>query len=172
MGKFIFNEIFEDEPHEFAKIKGSQRIQINSILSAMAVGVIAIMISNGTAQKISDWIIIQLSAPIPLLITSSLFFSKTSYRHKREYPYWNVAAGITHSLGYFSIINAVVLVLFFGGYETAAWVMLVMVLVLIFLYSLIDYLLNKKRIAEKLVKLLIYFAIIFVGTAPMLKSIF
>lgn len=169
MKRIIFTEIFTEPPHEFAKAKGSQRIQINNILSAIAVAIIAILISNNSTVKISDWIITQLSASIPLLITSSLFYAKTCYRGKKEYPYWNFAGGIAHSLGYFGIINAITLLMYFGGYLIASWVLIISVFFLVILYSSMDVMLNKKRLVEKIIKFVLYISIIAIGTYPMLK---
>ena len=172
MKPLSFTEIFStDDCHEFAKIKGSQRIQVNSILTAISVTIVAILINSTTLQKSSNWVLFQLSASIPLLVTSSLFYTKTSYRSKKEYPYWNTAASLSHSLGYFAIINSMTLIMFFRGYKLSAYVLIVSIIILIIVYSLMDYFLNKKRLFEKLVKFVIYVAIIFFGTLPLLRAI-
>lgn len=170
--KIIINETFDiNEGHPFANIKGSQRIQVNNILAAISIALIPILITDSSPIKISDWIMIQLSASIPLLISSSLFYTKCCYRHQKEYDLWNSAAMITHSLGYFGIVNSTALLMYFHGYSTASWILIIAVIISILVYSIIDVYLKPSRFIEKLLKLIFYLLTIRIGTDPITHDI-
>lgn len=170
--KFFLSETFKIvEGHEFANLKGSQRIQVNNILAAISIALIPILITDSSTKKISDWIMVQLSASIPLLITSSLFYTKCCYRPQKEYDWWNSAAMITHSLGYFGIINSTALLMYYHGYTTASWSLIIAVVISLLCYSAIDVFLKPTRFIEKLLKLIFYLLTIRVGTDPMTSDI-
>jgi hypothetical protein len=147
---------------EYAKAKGSDRIQINNVLSAACIGILSILLSVADA-RLSIWVIAQLAVAVPCLVTSSLAYAKMIYRPESEFGVWDTLAWATHSLGYLLVLNAVALLAYVNNHGGAAVIFLVATVVLFVAYSLIDILLKRSRLWEKLWKLLAYLALLFVG---------
>src|SRR5205085_3535324 len=109
----LFNQDFIDPPKKFGQAKGSVRIQINNVLSAICIALIAILTNNKNLNyAVYVDIFSELSIAIPCLVTSSLLYSKICYRPEKEYKLWNKWAWITHTFGYFLIINVLFLLLY------------------------------------------------------------
>lgn len=84
MKSYKTNEIDERQ-----RTKGSDRILINSILAAVSIAALAVMLDS-KEHKLNAWSIAQLAMSIPFLITSSLAYAKTCYRHDDEYYTWRL----------------------------------------------------------------------------------
>ncbi len=149
---------------EFAVKKGPARIIINNFLCAFAIALLVIYLKEISKQNTFDIIILQLTAAIPFLFTSSLSYTKISYRHPNEYHVWNNTAWLTHTIGYFLIINALFLILVFNKKYTIAFVFLGITIGLTLLYSIIDIVLDKKRLSEKLGKEFFYISCVVFGS--------
>src|ERR1700738_3677702 len=87
------------EQEERFRIRGSDRIQINNLLTAVSITVLSVLLSI-SKPGLSGWIIIQLAITIPCLVTSSLAYAKMCYRGADEYHIWDNLGWMTHSLGY------------------------------------------------------------------------
>jgi hypothetical protein len=170
----LFNQDFEKAPKQFASIKGSERIQINNVLSAISIAVVAILVGSNPNTRTSNPallnIIAELTASIPLLVTSSLLYSKICYRPASEYKYWNGGAWTTHTLGYFLIIDSLFLLLYSNNYHFAGYLLLILTLALVLVYSVLDVItagertLMNERLLEKIIKFICYLAIIYFGS--------
>ena len=148
--------------------KGSDRIQINNILSAVCIGALSVYLSL-SQEKISQWILVQLAVAIPCLITSSLAYAKLCYRVSDEYHIWDKLGWITHSLGYIMIINSISILLFQKNYITSLWLFITATVFLFIIYSILDIVAKRYRLKEKIIKLAIYLVILFAGSiAPII----
>ena len=155
---------------ENLRARGSDRIQVNNLLSAICIGALFFLLSTSN-QRINEWTTIQLSVAIPLLITSSLAYAKTCYRDFQEFRKWDILGWLTHSIGYLFILNAIFVLLYQSKYLFSAWLFIGSVLLLFVVYSVTDVLAKKSRWNEKLLKLILYFSIIFFGSIlPMLSG--
>lgn len=157
------NEAQKRKALEISRKKGSDRIQINNILSAVCVGVLSVLLSlSGT--RLSAWMIGQLACAIPCLVTSSLAYAKTCYRKKEEYSLWDNIGWLTHSLGYIMILNAMALMLYQANYRMITWIFLGTTIFLFLAYSVVDVVAKKRRLKEKGWKLAFYLLTVFVGS--------
>jgi hypothetical protein len=145
--------------------KGSNRIQVNNILSAVCLAALSVLLAQSD-KVFSPWIIGQLGIAIPFLVTSSLAYAKLCYRTGGEVKVWDVLGWFTHSVGYIMILNATALLLFLRkDYQLIAWLFLGATVSVFVLYSLLDILAKRSRFLEKSWKLLFYLLSIFAGSA-------
>ncbi len=142
--------------------KGSDRIQINNILAAASITILSVLLGL-SGKKFSDWMVIQLAAATPLLVTSSLAYAKTGYRNLREYPIWDHLGWTTLSLGYIMLLNALTIMLYTSNYSVASWWFVGTTILLFVVYSVLDIMANTKRLKEKGWKLGFYLALMFLG---------
>lgn len=150
--------------------KGSDRILINSILAAVSIATLAVMIDSKEPQ-LNAWSIAQLTMSIPFLITSSLAYAKTCYRHDDEYYTWDMLGWFTHSVGYIMMLNAITIILYSTNYKGTAWLYLFVIISLYITYTTIDIMAQKYRLKEKGLKLSFYLLLIFLGSIlPILIS--
>lgn len=145
----------------YCQIKGSERIQINNILTAVCIGALSLFLFF--EDKISPWSVGQLAMAVPLLVTSSLAYSKVCYRIG-EHRIWDPLGWFTHSIGYIMIINAITILIYKSNYHSVAWLFTAVVVFLFILYSMMDVIAKKRRFFEKTVKLLFYLFLIFIGS--------
>jgi hypothetical protein len=113
--------------------------------------------------KQSSWTIGQLAVAIPFLVTSSLSYAKVAYRKSHEATRWDTLGWIGHSVGYTAILNSTGICFMIVDLPGVAWIFLAVVVALFLTYSIIDVHAKRKRLKEKLLKLLFYFALIFIG---------
>src|SRR4030066_2425672 len=154
------DRISQDEKR---RLKGSDRIHINNILSAVCVSALSVLLAFSDT-KLSEIGLIQLTAAIPLLVTSSLSYAKTVYRRKDEVERWDFLGWLTHSTGYLMILNAISILLFNADYRTSAWTFISITAFLYILYSVVDIGLKRKRMKEKGLKLAYYLGFLFLGS--------
>jgi hypothetical protein len=144
--------------------KGSNRIQVNNILSAVCLAALSILLAQ-SGKDFSPWIIGQLGIAIPLLITSSLAYAKLCYRASTECRVWDGLGWFTHSVGYIMILNATALLLFLHKeYQQIAWIFLAATVAVFVLYSVLDIIAKRSRAAEKIYKLAFYLILVAVGS--------
>jgi len=154
---------------EMRRIKGSNRIQINNILGALCLGILTIIISL-SKEIVNTWIVSQLAIAIPLLVTSSLAYSKICYRAASEYNIWNNLAWVTHSFGYISILNAMAIFLSKSGYPIIAALFLGSIVLLHLIYTILNIMMDKSRLLVSTLKLFFYILLFCIGSIyPILK---
>lgn len=151
------------EIEERQRTKGSDRILINTMLAAVSIAALAVMLDS-KEHKLNAWSIAQLAMSIPFLITSSLAYAKTCYRHDDEYYTWDVLGWFGHSVGYIMMLNAIAIILYSTNYKGTAWLYLLVIISLYITYSVIDIMAQKYRLREKGSKLLFYLLLIFIGS--------
>ena len=145
--------------------KGSNRIQVNNILSAVCLAALSVLLAQSD-KEFSPWIIGQLGVAIPFLVTSSLAYAKLCYRTGGEVNVWDALGWFTHSVGYIMILNATALLLFLRKqYTVLAWLFLAATVAVFVLYSLLDILVKRSRFLEKTWKLVFYLLSLFAGSA-------
>ena len=144
--------------------KGSDRIQINNLLAAVCVAALALLLASTEGEPII-WSVAQLSLAIPILVLSSLTYSKTVYRDsQKEYETWDKFGWLSHSLGYLLLLNAITIYLYSMGTQFIAWLFIFTVVGLYIIYSVVDIYLEKERLFEKGSKLIFYLAVLFLGS--------
>jgi hypothetical protein len=144
------------------RAKSSDRIQIINILAAASITILALLL--GVSEKPqSSWIVIQLAAAIPLLVTSSMSYAKLGYRHQKELKVWDTLGWYTLSLGYGMMLNAMSLMLFVSNYYLPCMVFISITVVSFLFYNGLDVLLSAKRLKEKGWKFLAYILMIVIG---------
>ena len=144
------------------RAKGPERIQVNNMMSAVGLGVLSLLLSVSVRES-NAWLIGQVAASVPLLATSSLGYAKTLYRPANECKYWDTFGWFMHSLGYGLLLNGVALMLADRGYGTARWVFMCVVVALFVWYSVLDVVLNRRRLGERLAKLAFYLLVLVLG---------
>lgn len=153
----------EAEQHDWIRTRGSDRIQINNILAAACVAILSVLLGL-SGQQFSGWMVLQLAAATPLLVTSSLAYAKICYRDHREYPIWDTLGWVTLSLGYIMLLNALTLMLYITRYRAVTWWFIGATASLFVVYSVLDVLLKRERLTEKAWKLAFYLVLMFMGS--------
>jgi hypothetical protein len=160
----------EAEQNDWIRVKGSDRIQINNILAAACIAILSVLLGL-SGQQFSNWMVLQLAAATPLLITSSLAYAKICYRDHKEYLTWDTLGWVTLSLGYIMLLNVLAIMLYTSRYWAASWWFLGATALLFVVYSVLDVILKRKRLKEKAWKLAFYLVLMFLGSAlPMLAG--
>lgn len=144
--------------------KGSNRIQVNNILSAVCVTALSVILTLYQNQP-GAWIVAQLAMAVPCLVTSSLAYAKLCYRQTEERSLWDGLGWFTHSVGYSMILNATALLLYRSNYQATAWLFLGITAGLFVLYSMLDVVASRRRSLEKSWKLVFYLGLMGVGAA-------
>ena len=147
---------------EAIRVMGSDRIQINNILAAACIAILSVLLGL-SSERFSQWMVIQLAAATPLLVTSSLAYANISFRDIREFPIWDNLGWVTMSLGYSMLLNVLTLMLYASSYSAAAWWFTGANILLFVVYTALGVKANKKRIREKAWKLGFYLALMFLG---------
>ncbi len=148
---------------DLIRIKGSDRIEINNILSAVCIGVLSVLLGL-SKDGLNVWMIGQIALAIPCLVTSSLAYAKTCYRDRHECHIWDAFGWATHSLAYILILNALSIALYYSGQLAIAWIFVAVALLLFVLYSVLDIVADKRRLVEKASKLLFYIVLLLAGS--------
>lgn len=149
-------------PESLVRTKGSDRIQVNNILAAACVAILSVLLGLSD-QRFSNWMVLQLAAATPLLVTSSLAYAKICYRDMREYAIWDNLGWVTLSLGYTMLLNSLALMLYSSSYSAVTWWFVGASALLFAVYSVLDIAANRKRLKEKGLKLTFYLALLFCG---------
>jgi hypothetical protein len=93
----------------------------------------------------------------------ALSYAKVAYRSSNEAKRWDTLGWLGHSIGYTAILNSTGILLYGRGFVQVAWMFLGVVVSLFLIYSIVDVHAKRKRWKEKLLKLLFYFALLFIG---------
>ena len=156
--------------HDMLRTKGSDRIQINNILAAASITILSVLLGL-SGMRFSNWMVLQLAAATPLLVTSSLAYAKLSYRDSSEFPLWDGLGWAALSLGYIMLLNALAIMLYASHYPAASWGFIGVTVFLYIVYSLLDVIARRKRLKEKSWKLAFYLSLMFFGAVlPMLMG--
>jgi hypothetical protein len=147
---------------ESLRVMGSDRIQINNILAAACIAILSVLLGL-SGERFSEWMVIQLAAATPLLVTSSLAYANISFRDIKEYPIWDNLGWVTMSLGYIMLLNVLTLMLYASGYSAAAWWFMSITILSFVIYSALGVKANKERVQEKAWKLMFYLALMLLG---------
>lgn len=151
------------EQQPLPRNKGSDRIQINNLLAAVCVAALALLLTS-TQFKPSQWSVVQFALAIPVLVSSSLAYAKTTYRDVSEYRLWDFFGWCCHSLGYIMLLNAMVIFLNQASDPLVAWIFLGVIVLVYVLYSTIDVAAKRSRLLEKSLKLGFYLFLIGLGS--------
>src|SRR5262245_21007683 len=143
--------------------KGSNRIQINNILSAVCVTALSILLSLNQGREPSAWMVAQLAAAIPCLVTSSLAYATLCYRQESAGRGCAVLGWLTHSAGYIMILNATAILLYRTQYRQTSWPFLGVHAFVFVLYSVLDIVAKRQRLGEQTWKLGFYLFFIIAG---------
>jgi small-conductance mechanosensitive channel len=147
----------------YASAKGNNRIQINNILSAVCIGALSVLLAI-SSDRLSPGAVGQLAIAIPCLVTSSLSYSKITYRREEEHAIWDWLGWVTHSIGYALIINALAIMAYNSNYSGIAWLFLGVNTVLFTTYSIVDVAAKSNRLVEKVWKLVFYISLLIAGS--------
>lgn len=152
------------------RAKGSDRIQINNLLSAICIGVLTVLLSL-SQNIISEWVLVQISCAIPALIISSLSYAKISYRNLKEIKKWDYFGWGLHIFGYLMIINSLLLLLYQKSEFICFWIFLIFTYTIYLVYSVLDIINNIQNFKEKIIKICFFSLFLFSGSIlPILEK--
>lgn len=146
---------------DLAHRKGTDRIQINNLLSAVSMAALSVLLS--TDYEFNTALIGQLALSVPLLIISSLSYAKIAYRPIGEIHVWDNYGWWTHTVGLTMIMNAMALLLWQTNNVEIAIIFIAVNISLYTIYSVIDIFTKRSRMAEKLRKICIHILLILCG---------
>jgi len=130
--------------------KASSRIALNTRLIALTFSIFFLTINLRQELFSQKIVLLQLILAIPLLLTSTLAYSKVSYRERTNR--WEILSWITFVLGYSFLLNIVGILVGNIAGVLLATIFFVASWILTLTYSLIDISYNKSVIKERLVK--------------------
>ncbi len=165
-----------DTPSPETTLKGEQKIQINSHLTAVClVGAAYLLSIDKSSSFLLVFIMCQILCPIPLLITSSLAYLKIMTTKNEVNKCFDTLAWWAHSLAYGMILNSLTLIAFDKGFVFVGWLFFVCynflfsVYTSINVYSIYKLSLNEENVKftkswiRKSLNIIIYFLISFLG---------
>jgi hypothetical protein len=130
--------------------KAANRISLNSQLLPAAIGIFFITVNLRSEILLQKAVAIQLSLAIPLLLTSTLAYSKLGYREKVER--WNVLGWVCFAIAYSFIINVIGILLANIVGKDLSTTFFLTVWSLAFIYSMIDVSYDRKVLKERFIK--------------------
>ena len=141
-------------------VKASTRIALNRTLIAIAIGVFFLTINLREALLFQKILLLQLVLAVPLLLTSTLAYSKIGYREQIER--WNTLGWMTFIFGYAFLLNVIgILIGNIIGVMTAI-IFFVSSWILSLIYSFVDISYDNSVIKERLIKDALFISIQFV----------
>lgn len=143
-------------------VKADTRININSMLVAVSATVLFIISAINPSLFIQEfWLALQLVLIIPLLITSSLAYSKLGY--KKETRRWNTLGWVCFVIGFAFMINVTAILMNALGLMQIGLILIAVNFLLIFIYAVFDHKYGDGSIAEEILKyfLLVIIQIVF-----------
>ena len=130
--------------------KASTRVALNSGLLALVMGIFFLTINLKSELLSQEIVVIQLVLSIPLFLTSTLAYSKVSYKKHPEK--WDKLGWITFTLGYAFILNVVgiligrmISILISMIFFASSWI-------LALVYSFVHISYDRSKIKERIVK--------------------
>ena len=139
----------------YLKKKGSERIQINSLLLTISLGILSVVLL-ASKEQCSQVVIAELAVSIPLFKISSLAYTKLRYRPEIELRTWDFYGWITHSIAYVCVFCSFGMILFQNGHKSLAEVFFAVEIFTYFTYCLLDIYLEKSRAKTSTVKFLFH----------------
>lgn len=134
--------------NEAAALKANSRITLNTRLLAIAIGIFFVINLRPELLTMRT-LVIQLVLSIPFLLTSTLSYSKMSY--KKQIENWNTLSWVTFNVGYSFIVNAIGILL--GRFNVGiSLLFFVTSWVLTFIYSYIYLRYEKDKLTERIIK--------------------
>jgi hypothetical protein len=148
--------------------KATSRIDLNSDLLQVAIGAFFVIITMRAELLSSKPLLIQLVASIPLLLTSTLAYSKV--RYKKDVAGWNQLGWITFIIAYAFLMNTI-------GILIGVWIDVSMSLiffslscVLTIIHSAIEVKYDRKCLRERVLKDMLFISVqIVLGVLVVLK---
>ncbi len=145
--------------------KASNRVGINRSLIAIAIGVFFLTVNLNKQILMEEILVLQLVLSIPMLLVSTLAYSKLGYRKKTNR--WNILAWITFILGYTFLLNIIGILLSNTVGTRTALIYFTVTWLVSLAYSIIDISYSKVVWKERLLKDILFTAIIiFLGILP------
>lgn len=138
--------------------KSNTRININSMLVGVAATVLFVIASiSPEILKEEFWLALQLVLIIPLLITSSLAYSKLGY--KKEANKWNTFAWLCFIIGFAFMINSTAILMSSLGLPIIGAALILVNFLLTIIYAIFDHKYGEGSILEEVTKYFIFFVI-------------
>ena len=145
--------------------KASNRIGINRSLIAIAIGVFFLTVNLKRQILLEEILVLQLVLSIPMLLVSTLAYTKVGYREKTER--WNNLAWITFIIGYTFQLNIIGILLSDIVGKNMAIIYFVVTWIVSLIYSLIDISYDKSAWKERVFKDIIFTLVLVVlGVLP------
>ena len=145
--------------------KSSNRIGINRSLIAIAIGIFFLAVNLKKQILLEEILVLQLVLSIPMLLVSTLAYSKLGYREKTDK--WNILAWVTFIFGYTFLLNIIGILLSDTVGIRTALIYFIVTWVVSLVYSLIDISYNRIVWKERLIKdILFTLIIILLGILP------
>jgi hypothetical protein len=148
--------------------KAVSRIELNSDLLQVAIGAFFVIITMRAELLSSKPLLIQLVASIPLLLTSTLAYSKV--RYKKDVAAWNKLGWITFITAYAFLMNTIGILIGIWIDVSISLIFFALSCVLTITHSVIEVRYDKKSVKERLLKDLLFISVqILLGVLVVLK---
>lgn len=139
--------------------KATMKVSISSAMIGVLFFMLTFILTFGY-EKFSFLAISQLVLAIPLLYVSTLANSKIAYW--KETMLWDIFGWLTGNIGNTIVLNAIGLMI--GNIsKNLAFTYFGLLIVLMFGYSWINIIYNKKSLNQKIFKFIFFLAIVFLG---------
>ena len=146
-------------------VKASNRIGVNRSLIAIAIGVFFLTVNLKRQILVEEILALQLVLSIPMLLVSTLAYTKVGYREKTER--WNTLAWITFIAGYTFQLNIIGILLSDIVGKNIAIIYFVVTWIVSLIYSLIDISYDKSVWKERVLKDIIFtLVLVILGILP------
>jgi len=132
------------------KHKSSSRIQLNTSLLGIVIGIFFLTINLRQELLLPKIVATQLVLSIPLLLTSILAYSKMGYRKATDQ--WNILGWTTFNIAFAFILNVIGIMLANVISWTTSFTFFAVSWILVIIYSIADYIEDKSVLKEKLIK--------------------
>ena len=139
--------------------KASAKVTINSFMMGSLFFILTLIWSLNP-EKFSLSIITQLVLAIPLLFISSLAYSKIGYW--KEVKLWDYLGWFTNNLGNIFILNVIGLMTS-KLYLSLAWIYFSLIVMLMVIYSWINFVYSPYALREKAFKLIFFLVVLLLG---------
>jgi hypothetical protein len=153
---------------DFNRVKEGTRISINLALLGICFTLFTFLIAfNPKILQENIWVTLQLVCAIPLLMTSLLARSKSTYTP--EIKQWKYIGFITYLISYAFLINVIGIFLINSVLPLVGFMFFGLNIILALVYSSLEISYDSKKKTERLVKDFVFAAIlIFLGVLPAL----
>ncbi|MFC1656457.1 hypothetical protein ACFL14_00610 [Patescibacteria group bacterium] len=147
--------------------KASNRVGINRSLIAIAIGIFFLTVNLKKQILMEEILALQLVLSIPMLLVSTLAYTKLGYREKTEK--WNILAWVTFIFGYTFLLNIIGILLNEVVGLNIALIYFIVTWLVSLAYSVIDISYNRPVWKERLIKDIFFTLILIIfGILPAL----